>query len=74
VLLIDCPASLQIERIKSRDKISDSLIHQMLSAQASRQQRLEIADDVIENMGDLERLHKDTDKMHAFYLKLAQNQ
>jgi dephospho-CoA kinase len=74
VLLVDCPEPLQLERIRSRDKIPDQLIQQMISAQASRQQRLAIADDVIENSGDLQRLNQATDSMHDFYLKLANSQ
>ncbi|MGE0029508.1 MAG: dephospho-CoA kinase [Steroidobacteraceae bacterium] len=58
VLVVDCPEELQVERLMSRDGETREGALGMLAAQASRQERLRAADDVIVNdgpAGDLER-------------------
>ncbi|MCP4128204.1 MAG: dephospho-CoA kinase, partial [Gammaproteobacteria bacterium] len=49
VLVVDCPESVQIERICSRDGINPDQAQAILAAQCSRKQRLEAADDIIDN-------------------------
>ena len=49
VLLIDCPEPVQVERIVARDGIDEEAAWTMVRAQASRNRRLQAADDVIEN-------------------------
>jgi len=51
VLVVDCPVELQIERLMHRDGESRKSAERMLAAQASRDQRLAAADDVIVNDG-----------------------
>jgi dephospho-CoA kinase len=46
----------------------------MLAAQASREQRLAVADDVVKNDGDLATLREQVEKLHRQYLKLASAQ
>lgn len=50
ILLVDVPADVQLARLLQRDGINAALAQQMLAAQASRQQRLALADDVIVNV------------------------
>ena len=56
VLVVDVPESTQIERLMRRDGGDRSAAEAALAAQASRQQRLAIADDVLDNTGSLEAL------------------
>lgn len=49
VLLIDCDESTQFARLSARDAIGADLAHAMLAAQASRDQRRAIADDIVAN-------------------------
>lgn len=49
VLVIDCPESVQVERIMARDGIDEEAAWTMVRAQASRNRRLQAADDVIDN-------------------------
>jgi dephospho-CoA kinase len=42
-----------------------------MSAQASRAQRLQLANDVIENNGDRKQLEAEVERMHQWYLSLA---
>lgn len=71
VLLIDVPESVQIERLIARDHIDETLARRMLSQQASRAERLALADDVIENSGDEAALDSAVAELHQRYLMLA---
>jgi len=71
VLLIDIPEHLQRQRLAGRDASSASQIEQLLAAQASREQRLAVADDVICNDGDQESLRSAVEKQHDIYLRLS---
>ncbi|WP_285448906.1 dephospho-CoA kinase [Xanthomonas sp. LMC-A-07] len=56
ILVIDAPVSLQHARLMQRDGTSSMLADQMIAAQASREQRLAIADDVVSNCDQPELL------------------
>lgn len=71
VLLIDVPESVQIVRLMRRDSIDESLALRMLAHQASRAERLALADDVIENRGDESLLDQTVAELHQRYLALA---
>lgn len=73
VLVIDAPEDLQVARLRERDRINDTLARQMLAAQATRQQRLEHADDLIANTGTVAQLCAAVGQLHAFYLDLARS-
>lgn len=53
ILVVDVPVSLQFRRLLARDAVDEPLAERMIAAQASRQQRLALADDVIVNDGSL---------------------
>lgn len=72
ILVVDCPESLQIERIRERDDISDAQIRQILAAQVDRQSRLAVADDVITNTGTPKELAETIEGLHRKYLRLAE--
>jgi dephospho-CoA kinase len=71
ILVVDVPREIQKIRLLARDKISDSLAEKMLVAQATRSQRLAIADDIISNMHDLESLKESVARLDMRYQKLA---
>lgn len=71
VLVVDCPESMQIERLMQRDGIDEAAARTMLAAQASRAERLARADDVIDNTGDTEALEAQVEALHRKYLQLA---
>ena len=73
VLVIDVPEAVQVERVRQRDHIRDELARQMLAAQATREQRLARADDVIANTGTVAELCAAAAKAHEFYLDLARS-
>lgn len=71
VLVVDVPRAVQLARLMARDGISRELAESMLDAQATREQRLAVADDVIDNQGDQQALEEAVDLLHRKYLALA---
>jgi dephospho-CoA kinase len=71
VLLVDVPEPVQIARLIARDGIDETLARRMLAHQASRAERLSLADDVIENSGDESALDDAVTELHQRYLALA---
>ncbi|MCL1860771.1 MAG: dephospho-CoA kinase [Proteobacteria bacterium] len=71
VCVVDCPRELQIARAAGRDRRSRDEIESILAAQASREARLAIADDVIDNSGPLDALQAQIDALHTRYLALV---
>ena len=71
VLVIDVPVELQVARLMQRDHMTTAQCEAMLAAQASRAQRLEGADDVVDNATDITALQRQLESMHARYLELA---
>jgi dephospho-CoA kinase len=71
VLVVDVPREMQLSRLVARDGISAELAKSMLDAQATREQRLAVADDVIDNSADLDALDPIVETLHRKYLELA---
>ncbi|GAB2535400.1 dephospho-CoA kinase [Rhodanobacter koreensis] len=71
VLLVDVPESVQLTRLVARDGLDETLARRMLASQASRAERLALADDVIENSGDEIVLDQAIAELHQRYLVLA---
>ncbi len=71
VLVVDCPEDEQLRRLTSRDGSSPEQAKSILAAQASREQRLSVADDVIVNTGTLEDLPPFVTTLHRNYELLA---
>jgi dephospho-CoA kinase len=71
ILVVDCDEDLQIRRLQARDGSTLDQARAILAAQATRQARLAVADDVIRNDGDLHALRDQVAKLHTHYLELA---
>jgi dephospho-CoA kinase len=71
VLLVDVPQSVQRDRLIARDGTDEALALRMIGQQASRAERLALADDVIENSGDEGALDPVVASLHRRYLELA---
>ena len=74
VLVVDTPQPLQIARTLLRDQTSEEQVQAILKAQASREERLRHADDVLVNDRDLAWLHSEVERLHHFYLTLRGGQ
>ena len=66
--VVDVPVAMQIERTLLRDGCEESLVQAMIEQQASREERLKIADVVIDNSGTLEQTLVQVQKLHARWL------
>ena len=71
VLVVDCDPSTQIQRLLARDTETAEQARKILAAQASREERLAIADDIIRNDGDLEQLRERVIDLAERYSELA---
>ena len=71
ILVVDCDEATQIERLLARDAETEDQARRILAAQASRQQRLEIADDVIHNNSTVEAISTQVSAMHDRYIALT---
>jgi dephospho-CoA kinase len=74
VLVVDVPRELQRTRLLARDGITAQLADAMLDAQATREQRLARADDVVTNTGSFEELDARVVGLHERYVMLASAQ
>ena len=73
ILVIDCDVDVQISRTSKRDNQTKGDIENIINKQASREQRLSIADDVIVNNGSLDLLRNEVLKIHKKYLEIVKN-
>lgn len=71
VLLVDASEELQIRRVMLRDDIKREQAEAILKAQASREERAALADDVIDNSGTLQELKRKIDALHKKYSSLG---
>jgi dephospho-CoA kinase len=74
ILTIDCNEEIQISRAMQRDNQDKKQIQNILSKQASREQRLSISDDIILNNSTLNNLKQEVQKVHEKYLRLVNNE
>jgi dephospho-CoA kinase len=70
-LVVDVPLETQLARVMQRDGITRDAALSILAVQATREQRLALADDVIDNAGSPEALGSSVERLHARYLALA---
>jgi len=71
VLVVDCSAAMQLERLLLRDGETEVTAQRMIAAQASREDRLASADDVIDNSGAAEAARQQVLGLHQTYRLLA---
>jgi dephospho-CoA kinase len=70
VLAVDTDPQRQILRLMQRDGIDENAAGRMLAAQATRADRNAIADDIIENNGEIPALAAQVEALHRRYLGL----
>lgn len=67
ILVVDVPPQVQLQRLMSRDGITEALAQKMMNSQCTRKQRLLIADDVIKNDKTLDELKGHVETLHKLY-------
>ena len=71
VLVVDCPPDIQKQRLLARGNLPEELADLILQAQATRETRLSLATDVLDNSGSTEQRDEQLDQIHQRYLTLA---
>ncbi|HLQ25155.1 MAG TPA: dephospho-CoA kinase [Acidiferrobacterales bacterium] len=72
VLLVDAEEDKQIQRVMQRNGLPESEVRKILASQASRADRLQRAQEVIENNADLAHLTAEVERLHRYYLTLSE--
>jgi dephospho-CoA kinase len=70
-LLVDVSEDIQIQRTSKRDKVPSEQVKSIIKSQLSRQEKIELADDVISNEGSLADLEEKIKALHNSYLIYA---
>ncbi len=71
VLVVDCDEELQVTRVMRRGGLSEEQARAIIASQATREQRLREADDVITNNAGLAELAEQVRWLHTRYLAIA---
>jgi dephospho-CoA kinase len=71
ILVIDCPMDICRERLLARDAETEDSVARIFSTQASREERLRIANDVIVNDGSLQDTERAVEELHQRYLVMS---
>ncbi len=73
VCVVDCDPATQVARVQARSGLTPEVIERIMSVQASRQARLAVADDVVDNGAnvELEALRAQVRALHEKWLGLS---
>ena len=71
ILVIDCDEQIQINRVKKRNNLNDKEVTDIMRTQATRQERLAMADDIIHNNGDLSLLMEQVTLLNEKYIHMS---
>jgi dephospho-CoA kinase len=71
VLVVDCDERQQVARVIQRSGLTDEAVRAIMANQVSRMQRLQRADDIVHNDGDLATLRSSVEALHRQYRDLA---
>jgi dephospho-CoA kinase len=71
VLVIDADESVRITRVMERNGMARQDIENIINSQSSNQEKLKIADDVINNSGDETALTQQVNELHKKYTLLS---
>ena len=71
ILVIDTPVELQATRINQRDKLDPQSIEKLIAIQATREERLKVASDVITNDKGREALQTKVRQLHDKYMNIC---
>jgi len=71
ILVIDIVEDTQLQRTLARDNSAETTIKAIINSQIPREQRLEAADDVVDNSGKLETTEQEILRLHKKYLLMA---
>ena len=71
ILVVDCDEETRISRVMVRSGLNTEEVRAIMATQASREEQLEIADDIIANTTSLDELSAHVVALHGRYIELA---
>ena len=71
VLVVDSDEQQQVARVMRRSQLTPAAVAAIMANQASREERLRHADDIVRNDGDLATLRASVEALHQKYLEKA---
>ena len=71
ILVVDCSFDVQLQRVENRDKLNREQILSIIANQMPREQRLQLANDIIDNSASTTQLAEQIKRLHNSYLLLA---
>jgi dephospho-CoA kinase len=71
ILVVDCPEDDQVSRVVARSALTPAEVRAIMATQVGRAQRLEAADDVIDNSGPPEAIAPQVALLDSRYRRLA---
>lgn len=71
VLIVDVQEPTQLQRAVARDQSNQQQIQSIMKSQATREQRLAVADDIIDNNGPTKDLPEQILMLHKRYMQMA---
>lgn len=72
VVVVDVPEAVQLQRTMARDDNDEAQVRRIMAAQLPRQERLALADIVIDNSGSLAALDEVVEELHKEFLLRAE--
>ncbi len=70
-LVVDCAETTQVARTMQRSGLDEQTVRTIMASQITRAERLRLADEIIQNDGDLDTLRQQIAKLHQHYLAIS---
>ncbi|CAH1387457.1 dephospho-CoA kinase [Candidatus Nitrotoga sp. M5] len=66
-LVVDCAETTQVARTIQRSGLDEQTVHTIMASQITRAERLRLADEIIQNDGNLDTLRQQVHQLHLHY-------
>ena len=70
-LVVDCAETTQVARTMQRSGLDEQTVRTIMASQTTRAERLRLADEIIQNDGNLDAIRRQIAKLHQHYLAIS---
>lgn len=71
ILVVDCAETTQVARTMQRSGLDEQTVRAIMASQITRAERLRLADEIIQNDGNLDTLRQQVSQLHKHYLAIS---
>jgi dephospho-CoA kinase len=71
--VVDCAEEVQVRRTMARSSLAETSVRAIMAAQWPRWRRLQAADDVVWNGGEMRSLATQCERLHRIYCTIPPN-